>query len=134
MYLERRSQIVTCLARATGVNAPALADGGIHADFASTVAFDLARERKMPPAKIAEGLARDLSKDPGLLPVIVEAKGPYLNFHVPVSDLQEALREAIRPGYGSLSNISRAIMSALSTRVSCPRADAAHRPASGSSA
>ncbi len=102
MYLERNSQIVASLVKATGISTPSLIDGGIHADFASTVAFDLAKIRKLPPSQIAETLALEISKDPDLEPVTVEAKGPYLNFHVPVSDLQDALRDAIRPGYGTL--------------------------------
>ncbi len=102
MYVDRRAQIKACLTRATGTKNPPLTDGGVHADYASTVAFDLARARKMPPARIAGELAALLEADPELKPVVVTAKGPYLNFNVPLSDLQDALRNAVRPGYGTL--------------------------------
>ena len=46
MYLETFETIREALAAATGIEYPPLSEGGVHADFASTVAFDLAKERK----------------------------------------------------------------------------------------
>jgi arginyl-tRNA synthetase len=86
----------------TGVVDALLVDGGEHADLASTVAFALAKQRKQAPITIAQELAADLVKNPSLAGVTIEAKGPYLNFIFGSGYVSEALREAVRPGYGNL--------------------------------
>jgi len=102
MYLETFETISRALASATGIPHPPLTDGGAHADFASTVAFDLAKERKTPPAKIAAELAEGLRTDPDLHIVRIETRGPYINFHTGSGYTRETLARAILPGYGSL--------------------------------
>ena len=79
-----------------------LVDGGEHADLASTVAFALAKQKKQAPLTIAQDLAADLNKIRHLRAVTIEAKGPYLNFIFGSEYVSEALREAVRPGYGNL--------------------------------
>jgi arginyl-tRNA synthetase len=86
----------------TGVGDALLVDGGEHADLASTVAFALAKQKKQAPIQIAQDLAADLARNPSLAGVTIEAKGPYLNFIFGSSYVREAVREAVRPGYGNL--------------------------------
>jgi arginyl-tRNA synthetase len=98
MYTTIGNAIREC----TGVVDALLVDGGEHADLASTVAFALAKQRKQAPITIAQELAADLVKNPSLAGVTIEAKGPYLNFIFGSGYVSEALREAVRPGYGNL--------------------------------
>jgi arginyl-tRNA synthetase len=103
MYLETFETIRQALAAVSGIENPPLTDGGAHADFASTVAFDLARERKMPPARIAAELVDALSRDPALRTIRIETKGPYINFHTGNDFIRASLSRAILPGYGNLA-------------------------------
>ena len=98
MYTTIGNAIREC----TGVVDALLVDGGEHADLASTVAFALAKQRKQAPVTIAQELQADLVKNPSLAGVTIEAKGPYLNFIFGSSYVSDALREAVRPGYGNL--------------------------------
>jgi arginyl-tRNA synthetase len=86
----------------TGVTDAQLIDGGEHADLATTVAFTLAKQKKQAPALIATDLAAELSKDPVLKDITIEAKGPYINFIFGAEYVSEAVKEAVKPGYGSL--------------------------------
>jgi arginyl-tRNA synthetase len=94
--------IGTAIRESTGAADALLTDGGEHADLASTVAFALAKQKKQAPTRIAQELAVDLAKNPALAGITIEAKGPYLNFIFGSAYTGEALREAVRPGYGSL--------------------------------
>ena len=87
----------------TGATDAQLIDGGEHADLATTIAFTLAKQRKQAPALIAKDLAAELVKDPSLKGITIEAKGPYINFIFGAEYVSEALKEAVKPGYGSLS-------------------------------
>ncbi|MDI9633154.1 MAG: arginine--tRNA ligase [Methanolinea sp.] len=100
-FLDVYSRIGSALREVTGQENVSLADGGPHADLASTVAFSLARAMRKPPAAIAGDLAANLSRRGELRGVRVEAAGPYLNFHLGQEILEECLAEATRPGYGS---------------------------------
>jgi len=86
----------------TGVTDAQLIDGGEHADLATTIAFTLAKQKKQAPALIATDLASELSKDPVLKDITIEAKGPYINFIFGAEYVSEAVKEAVKPGYGSL--------------------------------
>lgn len=94
--------IGNAIRESTGVVDALLVDGGEHADLASTVAFALAKQKKQAPVKIAQDLAADLAKNPLLAGVMIEAKGPYINFIFGSGYVSEAVREAVRPGYGNL--------------------------------
>jgi len=93
--------VESALKEVCGQEDVSLADGGAHADLASTVSFSLARKRRQPPAEIARELAGALSRRKDLSGVRVEAEGPYLNFHIGPELLEEAVIEATQPGYGS---------------------------------
>jgi arginyl-tRNA synthetase len=94
--------IGNAIRESTGVTDALLADGGEHADLASTVAFALAKDKKHAPIKIAQDLAADLARNPALAGVKIEAKGPYLNFIFGSAYVSEVIRKAVQPGYGSL--------------------------------
>jgi len=85
----------------TGVADAQLIDGGEHADLATTIAFTLAKQKKQSPVLIAKDLAAELTKDPALQGITIEAKGPYINFVFGAGYVSETLREAVKPGYGS---------------------------------
>lgn len=102
MFLETYRQIEEALLACTGEETVELADGGEHADFATTVAFALAKKQRKSPMVIATELAAQLSERLASAGVTVETKGPYINFRVDAAYVQEAVKEALKPGYGSL--------------------------------
>lgn len=102
MYLETYEVIKRALATATGLENPPLTDGGMHADFASPVAFDLAKEQRQPPAQIASKLVEILINDTSLTGLRIEVKGPYINFSTGIDFIRRTLLRAIEPGYGTL--------------------------------
>ena len=102
MFLKIFNTITEQLRAVTGLSDVGLVEGGEHADLASTVAFSLAKTRKQNPALISAELAATLSSRPELATVQVEAKGPYINFVLGPGYIEETLREAVRPGYGTL--------------------------------
>ncbi|KUK62095.1 MAG: Arginine--tRNA ligase, partial [Methanoculleus marisnigri] len=106
MFQEKYQQIERMLRACTGEEDVLLTTGGDHADLASTVAFKLAKREKRAPAMIAADIAGKLSENPDLGDIQVEATGPYVNFRFGPSLLSEAVREAVRPGYGSLPHRS----------------------------
>ncbi|WP_214041171.1 arginine--tRNA ligase [Methanoculleus sp.] len=106
MFQEKYHQIERMLRACTGEEDVLLTTGGDHADLASTVAFKLAKVEKRAPQKIAADIAGKLSGNPELGDVGVEATGPYVNFRFGPTLLSEAVREALEPGYGSLSRRS----------------------------
>ena len=102
MLDDMYTTIGNAIKESTGVADALLGDGGEHADLASTVAFSLAKQKKQAPVRIAQDLAADLTKNPALAGVKIEARGPYLNFIFGSAYVSEAIREAIQPGYGNL--------------------------------
>jgi arginyl-tRNA synthetase len=106
MFQEKYQQIERMLRACTGEEDVLLTTGGDHADLASTVAFRLAKREKRAPALIAADIAGKLSENPELGDIQVEATGPYVNFRFGPSLLSEVVREAVRPGYGSLPHRS----------------------------
>jgi arginyl-tRNA synthetase len=94
--------IGNALKEQTGLPDAQLIDGGEHADLASTIAFSLAKEKKQAPVKMAQDLALELAKNPKLAGITVEAKGPYINFILGKEFVTEAVKAAVKPGYGAL--------------------------------
>src|SRR5512137_900206 len=101
MLQETYKTIAKVIEEKSGVTDAQLIDGGEHADFATTIAFTLAKQKKHSPVLIAKDLAAELAKDPALHGITIEAKGPYINFIFGAGYVSEALREAVKPGYGS---------------------------------
>jgi arginyl-tRNA synthetase len=101
MLQDVYNTIGTIIKEKTGVTDAQLIDGGEHADLATTIAFTLAKQKKQAPALIAKDLAAELDKEPVLQGINIEAKGPYINFIFGSRYVSDAVREAIKPGYGS---------------------------------
>jgi len=101
MLQETYQTIRSVIEEKTGVTDAQLIDGGEHADLATTIAFTLAKQKKQAPALIAKDLAAELVKDPALRDITIEAKGPYINFIFGAEYVSEALKEAVKPGYGA---------------------------------
>jgi arginyl-tRNA synthetase len=101
MLQEIYKMIGKVIEEKTGVTDAQLIDGGEHADLATTIAFTLAKQKKQAPALIAKDLAAELEKEPALKGITIEAKGPYINFIFGTGYVSEAVREAVKPGYGS---------------------------------
>jgi arginyl-tRNA synthetase len=102
MLQETFISIGKAIEEKTGVTNPQLIDGGEHADLATTIAFTLAKQKKQAPALIAKDLAAELEKDPALMGITIEAKGPYINFVFGAGYVSETVKDAVKPGYGSL--------------------------------
>ncbi|MDO9550422.1 MAG: arginine--tRNA ligase [Methanoregula sp.] len=102
MLLEKRIILERVLKESTGLDDVLLAEGGEHADLATTVAFALAKQKKQAPVKIAQDLVAELAKHPELAGTLVEAKGPYINFIFGKEYVSETVKAAVQPGYGSL--------------------------------
>ncbi|MDD4256143.1 MAG: arginine--tRNA ligase, partial [Methanofollis sp.] len=102
MFLETYRQIEEALRACTGEETVELTDGGEHADYATTVAFSLAKKLRKSPMVIATELAAELTGRLADAGITVETKGPYINFHVSAAYVQDAVREALEPGYGKL--------------------------------
>ncbi|MDD1696195.1 MAG: arginine--tRNA ligase [Methanoregula sp.] len=101
MLQEVYKKIGKVIEEKTGVKDAQIIDGGEHADLATTIAFTLAKQKKQAPAQIAKDLAGELATDPALQGINIEAKGPYINFVFGPDYVSEAVREAVKPGYGS---------------------------------
>lgn len=111
-FKKRFQTILKVLQESTKENDVPLIDGGEHANLTSTIAFSLAKKEKKPPSTIAQECAKEISSNPEfkLLGITIEAKGPYLNFqynNIPEKDL---LKDAIKPGYGSLKKKSTRVV------------------------
>ena len=102
MLLEKRTILERVLRESTGLEDVLLAEGGEHADLATTIAFALAKQKKQAPVKIAQELVETLSKHPELTGMTIEAKGPYINFIFGREYVNETIKAAVKPGYGSL--------------------------------
>jgi arginyl-tRNA synthetase len=101
MLQETYQTISNVIKENTGATDAQLIDGGEHADLATTIAFALAKQKKQAPALIAKDLVGILGKDSRLAGITIEAKGPYINFIFGAGYVSEAVKEAVKPGYGS---------------------------------
>lgn len=110
MFFETRDLIATVLQEATSENDVLLAEGGEHADLASTVAFSLAKKRRQAPVQIAQELAAEIAPLLADAGVTVKATGPYLNFRFGPAYLEGAVRAALAPGYGALPTKSERVV------------------------
>lgn len=102
MFLEYSARVSRAIRERTGEGDPCLVDGGEHGDLASTIAFALAKKERRSPAQVAAALATDLGARPDLAGIEVRATGPYLNFTFGEDYLRDSIREAVKPGYGTL--------------------------------
>jgi arginyl-tRNA synthetase len=102
MFLEYSGRVTKAIQDKTGESDPCLVDGGEHGDLASTIAFALAKRERTSPVRIALDLAKDLGARPDLTGIQVSATGPYLNFVFGEGYLRDSIREAVKPGYGTL--------------------------------
>jgi arginyl-tRNA synthetase len=110
MLHDMFTKIETAIKETTGAADALLNEGGEHADLASTIAFALAKQKKMAPVKIAEELVLALKMHPALAGITIEAKGPYINFIFGNAYVSEVLRAAVQPGYGSLPKKSTRVV------------------------
>jgi len=102
-FKKRYDAIFKVLQESSGSKEIQLIDGGEHADLSSTQAFIVAKEKKIPPAQWAKDFVVNYSqKISDSAASTVKASGPYLNFYFDKSYISNVLREAVRPGYGSL--------------------------------
>ncbi|MDD1710219.1 MAG: arginine--tRNA ligase [Methanoregulaceae archaeon] len=102
MYLEIFDTIQRALSAAAGIPNPILTDGGTHADFATAVAFERAKQLHRSPVQIAEEIAASLREDRSIQGIRIETKGPYINFHTGAGFLKSSVESALQPGYGTL--------------------------------
>jgi len=102
MFLDYSGRVARAIQEKTGESDPCIVDGGEHGDLASTIAFALAKRERTSPVKIAFDLAKDLGARPDLAGIEVHATGPYLNFVFGEGYLRDSIREAVKPGYGTL--------------------------------
>ncbi len=68
-------------------------------DFASNIAFLLAKEKKASPKSIAQDYAKQLSKNPDFSKITVGGNG-FLNFTISDKFLQEGLKSTIDDNFG----------------------------------
>ena len=101
MFFNTYARVEEALVKATSEENVLIVDGGDHADLASTVAFSLAKKRKMNPAAVASEIASEISGVLAEEGIIVEVKGPYLNFIFGEEYLKGVICEALKEGYGS---------------------------------
>jgi arginyl-tRNA synthetase len=111
MFISLCEQIAGVLREYTGREDVLLVEGGEHADLASTIAFALAKEKRMAPVQIAreitDAISERLLKD---LSVRTEATGPYINFIFEGNYCADVLKAAVKPGYGSLAPKSERVV------------------------
>lgn len=110
MFQEKCRHIERMLRACTGEEDVLLTSGGEHADLASTVSFKLAKKQSRSPHQIAEEIAEEIADDPDLGDIMVEAKGPYVNFRFGPTLLSEAVRRALEFGYGRLQDHSERVV------------------------
>lgn len=102
MYRQAFLEIERVLCEVTGEEDAVLGDGGDHADFASTIAFRRAKTERRPPAEIAREIGARCAEELEGTGIEVAVAGAYINFSLTADRLAEAVREAVRPGYGTL--------------------------------
>lgn len=105
LFKKRKQIIIEVLRESTGEQDVQLAEGGEHADLASTIAFTLAKKQKTSPLRIAQDQVEVIRKSPAFQATgaTAEAKGPYINFNLGISFLTESLHASLKPGYGSIT-------------------------------
>jgi arginyl-tRNA synthetase len=103
-FNKRKQIIFKVLQESTNEQDVQLIEGGEHADLASTIAFSLAKKQKASPVIIAQTLVKQINANPEFQATgaTTEAKGPYINFTLDNSYLNEVLQAAVQPGYGNL--------------------------------
>ena len=102
MYFKTFAAIKQALQEETGEENVLLVEGGDHADLASTIAFALAKKRKMAPVAIAGEIREAICPRLAEAGVEVTTIGPYINFIFGQNYVDETILQAIRPGFGSL--------------------------------
>jgi len=102
MYLKYIENVTALLREATGLEDVLLADGGDHADIASTAAFALAKTQKKNPALIAKEIAEKITAPAAESGIEVTCKGPYINFVFGPKFVEDSVRAARNPSYGTL--------------------------------
>ena len=102
MFFETYAVVEEALRKATDEENVLITDGGDHADLASTVAFSLAKSRRMNPAALASEIASQIKDELSGKGISVEVKGPYINFIFGKKYLEDVIVEALKDGYGSL--------------------------------
>jgi len=110
MYLKYIEKITSLLREATGLDDVLLADGGDHADIASTVAFALAKTQKKNPVLIAKEIAEKITASASAFGIEVICKGPYINFIFGSKFVSDSVKAARDPSYGSLSARSEKVI------------------------
>ncbi|MBI2084931.1 MAG: arginine--tRNA ligase [Candidatus Aenigmarchaeota archaeon] len=80
-------------------------------DIASTICFNLARERRMPPMKIAEQLVASVKIPKNSIIERVEAKAGYINFFFNRAKLADiVIRETVKKNYGKTPGKGRHVI------------------------
>ena len=102
MYRKYIGIVTSLLKEATALEDVLLADGGEHADIASTAAFALAKREKKNPALIAKEIVETISPKAAEYGIEVSCKGPYINFVFGEQFVSDAVRAARSPDYGTL--------------------------------
>jgi len=102
MFFNTYALVENALKEATGEEDVLIVDGGDHADLASTVAFSLAKKRKMNPAALAAEISSEITGELEKEGITVEVKGPYINFIFGDDYLKGVIAGALKEGYGSL--------------------------------
>ncbi len=106
MLKDIRSEIAQALSDASGVGvdcALASIENGKFGDLSSKLAFDLARERKENPVKLAAEIAGKLQNSKPETVDRIEAMGPYINIFLSDSAYADFVREILscKEMYGS---------------------------------
>ncbi|MDO5828528.1 MAG: arginine--tRNA ligase [Methanocorpusculum sp.] len=102
MYRKYCEIVTSLLKEATGLDDVLLADGGEHADRASTAAFALAKREKKNPALLAKEIVEKISAKAAEEGIDVSCKGPYINFVFGSKFVSDTVRAARLPEYGTL--------------------------------
>ncbi len=102
MYQGYIGKVTSLLKDVTGLDDVLLADGGDHADIASTVAFVLAKREKKNPALIAKNIVEKITPAAGEYSIEVTCKGPYINFSFGPKFVADSVKAARRQDYGTL--------------------------------
>lgn len=110
MYRVYIDIVAEMLKKATGLENVLLADGGDHADLASTASFALAKTERKNPAIIAGEIAEKIKDEAESHGITVSAKGPYLNFVFGGKYIADSVKAARKDDYGSLSKKNEKII------------------------
>ena len=77
MFFDTYAKVEASLRKATGEDDVSIVAGGDHADLASTVAFSLAKKRKMNPAALAAEISSEITVELEKEGIAVEVKSLY---------------------------------------------------------